>query len=456
MKRLIFAVMAFCCLVGSVSGSDFSARDRYDARIGIVGAGAAGLTAALSLSDMGYRNVTVFESGDQVGGKVRSITIENRVYELGSSFVLPDFNTVFELADRFGVPYKDSGLEHRVVDARGETHNMMDFPQSAFGLESIIHSMIRFDLFRFFHHNALKDNFAEAPDSLNINFDLFAERHGFKSLALSAAPMMVGCGYGYLDQIPALYLMRLMNSFVPVFRKAMLFPGRLDFPNFVATFPYGYQSLWQEIGRHLNVHLNTPVTRVVRNRGDHEGTQILVTAGGQIYHFDQLVIAAPLDKAVQFLDASSEERDLFRRIRYSAYMVTLFRGTNLDKPAITFLDAHTRSTAIGRMTGLYNQYADNDIWTAGQIGTWSTGTAAMTSNLREDVARMGGEVGEILAQQTWSHFPHVTTEDLDQGFYQRLERLQGVSGTYYVGGIMNFDSVEHTARFARDLMRRKF
>ena len=108
------------------------------------------------------------------------------------------------------------------------------------------------------------------------------------------------------------------------------------------------------------------------------------------------------------------------------------------------------------MTGLYNQFANDDVWTAGQLGSWDMDRDVIKGILKKDVAALGGEVDEILVQQTWSHFPHVKTKDLDEGFYQRMEQLQGISGTYYIGGIMNFDSVEHTARFAKNLMRRKF
>ena len=38
-------------------------------RIAIIGAGAAGLTAAEELKDKGYQNITVFERTDRAGGK---------------------------------------------------------------------------------------------------------------------------------------------------------------------------------------------------------------------------------------------------------------------------------------------------------------------------------------------------------------------------------------------------
>lgn len=456
MKRYSLKTILCTLLTFIIFASVLNGQTDPRQRVAVIGAGAAGLTAALTLSDMGYRDVTVFEASDQAGGKIHSVSVDGRVYEMGAVFVLPDAQTIFELADRFQIPYADSGLRHTVLDQSGTLHEMMDFPQKAFGLNSLFQSLLRFDLFKFFNPKAFKDDFANAPRNLNVDFAQFAKRHGMESLALSAAPMIVGCGYGYYDEVPALYLMQLLDSFVPMFRKAMILPNLLSMPHFVGILPQGYQLLWQEIARHLNVRFNAPVTKVTRSRGDNGDVQIRVTAGNSTERFDRLVIAAPLDKALTYLDASTEEQDLFTRIQYYPYTVTLFRGRALEPPAITFLDAHTTAPSLGRVTGLYNQFSDRDVWTAGQLGAWDTSDSAMTENLREDIAAMGGSVDEIVARRVWAHFPHVKTKDLDAGFYPRLEALQGSLGTYYTGGIMNFDSVEHTARFTQKLIKRKF
>ena len=49
-----------------------------DRRIAIVGAGPAGLTAAMALRRLGYSSVTVFERRGRVGGKCLTVEIEGR------------------------------------------------------------------------------------------------------------------------------------------------------------------------------------------------------------------------------------------------------------------------------------------------------------------------------------------------------------------------------------------
>src|SRR3712207_3228117 len=55
-----------------------------DLRIAIVGAGASGLTAAETLKERGYQDVTIFEMNARAGGKVRSHRTDGGVMELGA------------------------------------------------------------------------------------------------------------------------------------------------------------------------------------------------------------------------------------------------------------------------------------------------------------------------------------------------------------------------------------
>ena len=72
-------------------------------RIVVVGAGMAGLTAALRLTQAGHR-VTVLEAGDRVGGRVRSVTLSNgEVGELGGEWLSSNQRWVVTLAREVGV-----------------------------------------------------------------------------------------------------------------------------------------------------------------------------------------------------------------------------------------------------------------------------------------------------------------------------------------------------------------
>ncbi|MCX7023249.1 MAG: FAD-dependent oxidoreductase [Spirochaetes bacterium] len=77
-------------------------KDR-NSRIGIVGAGAAGLSCALYLADSGYRRVVVLEKDRRPGGKCRSWREGGRTWELGAVLATADCSETLGIMKRVGV-----------------------------------------------------------------------------------------------------------------------------------------------------------------------------------------------------------------------------------------------------------------------------------------------------------------------------------------------------------------
>jgi monoamine oxidase len=79
------------------------------ARIAIVGAGIAGLNAALTLQDAGVAS-TVYEASNRIGGRMFSATsiwADNQVSEWCGELIDSDHETIIGLARRFGLPLDD-------------------------------------------------------------------------------------------------------------------------------------------------------------------------------------------------------------------------------------------------------------------------------------------------------------------------------------------------------------
>lgn len=74
--------------------------------------------------------------------------------------------------------------------------------------------------------------------------------------------------------------------------------------------------------------------------------------------------------------------------------------------------------------------------------------------VRALVERLGGVVRDAPVSTRWRYFPHVTPRDMADGFYPRLEALQGRRRTYWCGEILAFATMETVVDYARELAAR--
>ena len=80
-------------------------------RVIVIGAGYAGLAAADRLRSRGAE-VTVLEARDRVGGRVWSVPFAGAVIERGAEFILPGYEVMEGLAERFGIPVAVKGTPY--------------------------------------------------------------------------------------------------------------------------------------------------------------------------------------------------------------------------------------------------------------------------------------------------------------------------------------------------------
>jgi monoamine oxidase len=95
--------------LGALALPQLSRSTSRNPRIGIVGAGISGLTAALTLQDNGFAS-TIYEASDRIGGRMHSNTgfwQQGQVSEWCGEFIDTDHYVIRHLAARFGLPLVD-------------------------------------------------------------------------------------------------------------------------------------------------------------------------------------------------------------------------------------------------------------------------------------------------------------------------------------------------------------
>ncbi|HEX9103823.1 MAG TPA: FAD-dependent oxidoreductase [Polyangia bacterium] len=420
-------------------------------RIAVVGAGPSGLTAADTLVQLGYRNVTVFEKNDRVGGKVYSYRNGSTVSELGAVFASPDYSLVLGLADKFGIPYQAYVTTQSILDENGVKQSAQSFLTSRYTTLQILGATVAYGAALTLFAQIQQSGFAWLLPDLDLPFDQFAAKYGFTPIAELVRSVMIGFGYGYYETAPAANFMKLIGWLVKLGGSQGLQQATYY------TFPTGYQSIWEAVAQHLDVRLGSTVTAIARRPPLSGGSRVTLTINDRdSYDFDVVIISAPLNRVGSFMSLTDDEQALFSQVQSERYVVSLFAASGLATDEVLFFHGNARPERINHVDVWANRDPANPLYVGYQIAAPELPLAQVTATLADDVAGQGGQFGGALLQKEWDYFPHVSTAAMQAGFYERMEALQGRNNTFYVGSTLSFETVEHSARYARALVQSNF
>ncbi len=420
-------------------------------RIAVVGAGAAGLTAAHTLKQLGYPHVTVYEKAAMPGGKVLTDASLGVNIELGACFATEDYELTLQLAREVGAATIQVEFDEQILDEDGTLVPALQFATRKHGLAQFRSAVERYKALSDKYRMSERHGFAGLPAELHMPFAEYADRYQIVPAADLFRCQAVHYGIPYYETVPAMYYLKASDVVVKIGPTGIRRPIYFRFPN-------GYQDLWVRLAKQLDVHCSSEITSVQRSASS-SGPKIEMIVNGEQKIYDYVVIATPPSATRRFLDLNAEERDLFNQVVSCNYHVTvaIVDGVAEDRRTAPLFYAHTRPEAIGHVTGWYAPDPAQPIFAAWQNVAWSQSDEEARQLLASDFAALGGgTMQRVLLHQAWDNFAHVEKAALDAGFYERFEALQGKNGTFYATGLLALESVECTARYARDLMRQFF
>ncbi|XP_038053677.1 polyamine oxidase 7-like [Patiria miniata] len=109
---LLLAILGV--LACPVRGADYSDNE---ARVLILGGGAAGLQAARTLHDAGVDDFIIIEAADRVGGRVANTQFANMNVELGPTWALPEVSRTVDLVRQLNLSHRASDYDSLVFRA---------------------------------------------------------------------------------------------------------------------------------------------------------------------------------------------------------------------------------------------------------------------------------------------------------------------------------------------------
>lgn len=430
----------------------FAARTafRADARIGIIGAGAAGLSVARALQQKGFCNVTVLEREGRVGGKCWTFLHEGRTYEMGAVALTTNSLNVRALIREFGIResanegfrLRGGGIIRSVlvpplqlgIDPRGPTllpSVLRDNPPW-----KVAASCLRF-LRETHRYRALREpGMLGIPRELTIPFEQWAREQGITDAARLLIDIpFVAFGYGFLSETPAAYVLKYIQHVVPPLSELL---------------DVGYQGLWEAVARGMDIRLGVNVRRVQR------GHNVVVETDQERFTFDALVLAIPIDKALPFLDAAQEEIELASKIHANELRAVFVSAKGLPNHRYIVLPNHFDPATRGGVTIIHKRWKDTDVYGFYAHGREGISMDQTIGRVLETARALGGEITRVIRTHAWHYFPRVSCEDLAAGYFDRFEAMQGARRTYHAGELLTGGLVEAVVRQARDLVERHF
>lgn len=304
-------------------------------KVGIVGAGPAGLTAAYLLKLSGHHPV-VFEAEDVVGGRTRAIRFApGHHLDAGAGRLGGFYRETLGLLDAVGAKDQLCPLDLRsnsYLSERGKLHAVPAGALSALSF-SLLPPRKRAKLLLW--GLGLVVRHPRADFAVDLRFDeIDAETYVLESLGGEAVPVV------FEPLVSALYsgLSELSAASVRGFARALLFTRFFSLAE-------GMDSLWSRLADDLEVHTSSPVRRVVA--GDGRGVD-LVFDSDRASRFDGCVVAAPITRVRDIVDGV----DLplwIDSVRYAPYVrVYGVRVGSVQRAEIYPIDSPEEAVTVSR------------------------------------------------------------------------------------------------------------
>lgn len=464
-------------------------------RVCIIGGGPAGISAAMYLQKKGYSDYVIYEKLNKVGGKSYSPKIEvngqERTYETGAIMGAITYHAVHEVEEFAGVTHADGPDMRRMYrDKTGKeifpfditkdpsikkTRDLLKLKSQMKKLVKIMNTKYAgYDCYGHIgvaqgRYNGLSkeiDRPLQRMQGVNPNlkdlalpFDEFCKLNGVEEVMKIWIGPYTSFGYGFFDEIPAAYVMKYLDTTTAI-----------EFINMrLWTWKEGTQSIYEKANKKLDhpAVLNTEVVKVERPAEGQEG-KIKVTIrnaeGESVEEFDKLIVTTPLDWFANYADAREEEKELFAKIIHEKYVdfIATFEedaGPTISGYIFDNMDFHR----LGHAMVYYHRWEDLDdncpctvYALRNHMGSDDVPYNYTINTMVKDMKRCGFPVKDRLYEQETYYCPHVSPADYADGWYDKLDAMQGKQGTYYAGEIYSFGDMEDTCAASKDIVERFF
>ena len=430
--------------VDRADARSFSGRESGTRKIAILGGGLAGLVAAHDLRQKGYKHITVFDTSSRLGGKCHSFEIDGKIHELGATVVgSGTYPVIMDLIRKFELEVVDAPTDLALIDpsAASESGRVRPIPNRTF-FETAT-SPAAFYLHEELQKTklSLQAGFADYGKASHLPFFPWLESKNLGALKPFMALLTAGYGFGDPRHVSAAYYSKLIPLHMSTLPKKNL--------------KNGFGELIDKLCADVDIRLGTKLKNISRTE---YGIQLITHRSSEC--FDDLILACPFESLCEVMPAKNshelEEHRLFKKIKYQPMHVFVCEIESFPSQKIGLFTKNYFPTVDGKPLIWTKRHDDQPVYVflcgGGRVSKEKT-----FANVKASIDQLGGSLTKLHSYRHWeTNFPHISQDDMRNGYFDFFENNQGVNRTYYTGSRMNFETAEKAAEHARYVINRYF
>nr|XP_034329538.1 uncharacterized protein LOC105335871 isoform X3 [Crassostrea gigas] len=439
-------------------------------RIAIIGAGPSGLHMAYELKKRGFRNIVIFESRDEVGGKTTSRLYRNVWVDLGTVGLTESYDKTVDLLEKF-----NTGFEVRPTLPGATWLNRKEYRPTTetipVPIERIQQASQRYTVLHQCFFGTYDSELMPRPSpeilrKIHGSIEEFLLRYNLTDLQPIFYTAITLNGYGFLNETSAIYGLTFVT---PSVVQSFLRPERGAYRLFG-----GWQNLCREIARRsdVDIRFNVNIKRINRKNG----VQIVYGKkhSGQTYvdDFDFLILTPAMNSLFKVVDFNQHELSIFSHLRNSFYLKSVINSISPGRRSFSPLDTYlydfqnveysvyrtvnphqleNNITGVDYQLGLRenvdpdgSQYETSVYVQTGKSNPWKPDVDAhIQTKLFEHLRDFKKSNPQVVEQVKWGYyFPNFPPEAATGGALWDVLDMQGHYNTWYIGSSVCFDAIE--------------
>lgn len=407
-------------------------------RIGIIGAGPAGLSIAKLLSEKGDYDITLFEALPQVGGKSYTVYEGDTVAEMGTCYATFSHKITNRWMKKLRM--KMTGMGEQVFDGQ----DFVKYVKSGSG------PRLYRQVLRYRNEKAKLEKELEKPAPAKWALEDAAKpiaewlrKRDLGKIENFMHRSTTNIAYGFVHETPTVHALRWndMKLIITGVLKQLKMP--------VA----GWAKFWELIAADFDVRLETPVAKVERS----DAHVLLTTQAGETHMFDEVICAIAIDDFTALTEPTTDETYVSDAVTWNGYTTTLFASEDwFTGPHIqAFKDAVIPGAELGKLMGArrdgYEKDLGGHLYLAGQLSGDYTGDE-LIELLKKELADKNATISNVIIQKMWKYQATYSQQSIRDGIIQRLRDMQGDRSTWYTGATFSHEAVSHIVNFNADLV----